>query len=234
MATYNGQLFIKSQLTSILKQLASEDEVVIVDDVSTDNTLDIIEGFKDTRIRVFRNPGNLGVVKTFENALSKASGDIIYLSDQDDVWLDNKVDKIISVFEANPDITLVLSDAQLIDSNGDLISHSFFSGVGGFRAGAVRNIVSNRYLGCTMAFKRNMLHYFLPIPHDIPMHDMWIGILNNVFGKVSFINEPLIQYRRHSHNATSLKHANFSQMLRWRISLVKNLLRVVTVKVLCR
>lgn len=223
MAAYNGRTYLETQIVSVLKQLKPDDELVVVDDCSKDDTLLIIDSIGDPRIKVFCNDSNLGVVRTFERAIYEASGDIVFLSDQDDLWLDSKVDKIENLFAADPEVTLVLSDAQIVDSLDNLISPSFFAERGGFKAGVINNVLRNRYLGCTMAFKRKMLKYFMPVPPDVPMHDMWIGIVNDIYGKTAFINEPLIRYRRHSKNATSFDHAGLWQMLSWRISLVKNI-----------
>jgi len=223
MATYNGRAFAEAQLASILRQLRKDDELIVVDDNSKDDTLRVIDAIGDARIKVFINKTNLGVVKAFERAIREASGDIIFLSDQDDLWLENKTEKVLGLFMADPELTLVLSDAQIIDSEGAIVSSSFFTHRGGFRAGVLRNALRNGYLGCSMAFRRKMLEYFMPIPPDIPMHDMWIGIVNDIFGKTAFIDEPLIQYRRHGNNATSPHHAGLRRMLCWRASLLKNI-----------
>lgn len=221
MATFNGERFIHEQLESILGQLDNDDEVVIVDDASTDETVHIAEGFSDKRIRVFRHARNCGVLKTFERSLKEATGEIIFLADQDDIWRPDKVSKIKSLFAARPDLSLVLSDSRIVDANGQIISETRFKS-GKFRPGALLNIVRNRYLGCAMAFRRSVLTYCLPFPADIPMHDMWIGIVNQFVGKTGFIDEPLMSYRRHDSNASPQRRAPLGQMIRWRWALSKN------------
>jgi glycosyltransferase involved in cell wall biosynthesis len=223
MATYNGERFIHEQLASILGQLRDADEVVIVDDASTDGTLAIVESFGDERIRIVRQPQNRGVLQTFNRALDEASGDIIFLSDQDDVWRTDKVLKIKEVFSSGSDVTLVISDARIIDGRGEIIAETWFKS-GKFHPGAWQNFVRNRYLGCAMAFRRSVLEYCLPFPADVPQHDMWIGIVNQLVGKTEFIDEPLMSYRRHERNISPhQKHAPLAQMIRWRWALGKNL-----------
>lgn len=229
LATFNGSKYVESQISSILKQLNRNDEVVIFDDASTDDTLKLIDNFCDSRIRVIRSSINTGVVKTFERAINNATGDIIFLSDQDDVWLPNKVEKILEVFQEYPDITLVLSDAQIIDSEGQITADSFFKIRGKFVADPLSNFIKSKYHGCTLAFRREMLEVFLPFPADIPMHDIWIGIVNGIYGKAFYIDEPLIQHRRHSSNTGRgmFNHAGIIKMLKWRFALAKNILALL-------
>jgi glycosyltransferase involved in cell wall biosynthesis len=223
MATYNGERFIHEQLASILGQLKDGDEVVIVDDASTDSTLAIVESFGDERIRIIRQPQNRGVLQTFNRALDEASGDIVFLSDQDDVWRTDKVMKIKDVFSNRPDVSLVISDSRIIDGRGGIIAETRFASRK-FRPGAWQNFLRNRYLGCAMAFRRSVLEYCLPFPADVPQHDMWIGIVNQLIGKTEFIDEPLMSYRRHERNISPhQKHAPLAQMIRWRWALGKNL-----------
>ncbi len=222
MASYNGQRFILRQLRSILSQLGERDEVVIVDDGSSDGTFSVINQIHDSRIRVIRNQVNQGVIRAFERALSNARNEIIFLSDQDDEWYPNKAMRFLKIFDESPDITLILSDAIVIDDKGVKISDSWFKRRR-FAPGVISNLIKNRYLGCTMALRRSVLHYILPFPSDIPMHDMWIGILNQIFGNTVYIPEPLMAYRRHDGNVTNTTHAPVAQMIHWRILLAKNL-----------
>lgn len=222
MAAYNGERFIHEQLTSILAQLSSEDEIVIVDDASSDETVAIAESFCDGRIRILQQGRNHGVIKTFGHALEEAKGEIIFLADQDDIWRMDKVVKINGMFSACPDISLVISNCSIIDADGNITSESWCKS-GSFQAGALHNLVRNRYRGCQMAFRRSILGYCLPFPPDIPMHDMWIGIVNQFVGRTGFIDEPLVFYRRHDQNKSPEKHAPIVQMIRWRWALVKNL-----------
>lgn len=224
MAVHNGERFLQPQVDSILLQLRSGDELIVVDDASTDHSPAVLESLRDPRLRLYRNHQNLGVLRSFEMALQRASGEIIFLSDHDDVWLPGKVAASLAVFAANPDVTMVVTDAKLIDENGSVTHDSFFAERGRFAAGFLHNFLQNKYLGCTLSFRRSMLRYFLPIPADVPMHDMWFGLLNAIYGKTFFIDEPLTAYRRHAGNSTPLvTSGQVGKILRWRWRLATNI-----------
>jgi glycosyltransferase involved in cell wall biosynthesis len=224
MAVHNGERFLQPQVDSILLQLRSGDELIVVDDASTDHSPAVLESLRDPRLRLYRNHQNLGVLRSFETALQRASGEIIFLSDHDDVWLPGKVAASLAVFAANPDVTMVVTDAKLIDENGSVTHDSFFAERGRFAAGFLHNFLQNKYLGCTLSFRRSMLRYFLPIPADVPMHDMWFGLLNAIYGKTFFIDEPLTAYRRHAGNSTPLvTSGQVGKILRWRWRLATNI-----------
>ena len=227
MAVYNGATYLVPQVHSILSQLRADDELVVVDDASQDNSVELLSQLSDARVRVFRNERNLGVFASFEKAMRLAQGNILFLSDQDDIWLPGKVEKVIGVFLSKPAITMVATDARIIDGSGEVVADSFFARRGRFEAGVLHNLVKNKYLGCTLAFRRSMLDHFLPIPPDVPMHDMWFGLVNAVYGKTHYIDQPLISYRRHGNNVSPSVGASVSQKMVWRWRLVKNLLRTV-------
>jgi GT2 family glycosyltransferase len=224
MALYNGSAYLLPQVHSILSQLREQDELVVVDDASQDASVGMLHSLSDLRLHVHRNEKNLGVLATFEKGLRLAQGDILFLSDQDDLWLAGKVEKILSVFYSRPEITLVASDAQVIDESGALVASSFFAQRGRFSAGVLPNLLKNKYLGCTMAFRRSMLDHFLPIPNKVPMHDMWFGMLNDIYGCTYYLDQPLIAYRRHGNNLSPSLGAPLMQKLLWRWSLMRNLL----------
>ncbi|MHA1279618.1 MAG: glycosyltransferase family 2 protein [Candidatus Helarchaeota archaeon] len=196
IATYNGQKYIAAQLESILKQLSVNDEVIISDDSSTDRTVNVIKEFNDKRVRLYENNRFHSPVLNFENALKKTSGDLIFLSDQDDIWLDNKVKVMVKLLHS---YDLVVSDCILIDEEGTVLNDSFFE-LRGSRSGFIRNIYKNSYIGCCIAFKRHILEKALPFPKSIPMHDMWIGMIGELFGHTYFCREQLVKYRRHGNN----------------------------------
>jgi len=223
MAVYNGSAYLLPQVRSILVQLREQDELVVVDDASQDGSVEMLYSLSDPRLRVHRNDKNLGVLATFEKGLKLAQGDILFLSDQDDLWLAGKVEKILAVFSTSLKITLVASDAQIIDGSGSLVADSFFAQRGRFLAGVLPNLLKNKYLGCTMAFRRSMLEHFLPIPDEVPMHDMWFGMLNDIYGCTHYIDQPLIAYRRHGNNLSPSAGAPLMQKFLWRWRLVKNL-----------
>ena len=230
MAVYNGAAFLTPQIESILAQLGAEDELVVVDDGSQDDSWGVLQNVKDRRLHLQRNERNTGVVRAFERALGLARGDIVFLSDQDDVWLPGKVVKVLDVFASNPSVTMVVSDAVVIDEQGRTLNQSFFSVRGRFSTGFIHNFIKNKYLGCTLSFRRDMLRSFLPIPADVPMHDIWFGLMNEIYGRTYFIDEPLIAYRRHRRNASPFVHAGLVQMVLWRSRLAKNIVRRVATR----
>jgi len=224
MATYNGAKYITQQIASILNQLTERDEVVISDDSSTDDTINIIKQFGDNRIKLlekntFRNP-----VYNFENALNNASGDIIFLSDQDDIWDENKVNKMTPLVRR---YDVVVCDCNIINEKNEIIHDSFFN-LRNSGPGLLKNIYKNSYIGCCMAFNKKILELVLPFPPRIHMHDVWIGIIGEVFGKTFFYKEKLTSYRRHLFNVsgTAMKNPyNISYMIKYRVILIKSLLK---------
>ena len=220
MATYNGSQWVQLQLESILAQLGTADEVIIVDDASIDDTLQVIAALSDKRIKVTRNDRNLGVDATFERALGLAQGEMIFLSDQDDIWRSDKVTKVVAAFNSNPKVSLVLSDARVIDGEGNELHPSYFASRGPFFPGTLANIVKSKFLGCAMAFKAKVRDDALPFPHPIPGHDMWIGLVNELYGTTHFIDAPLIDYRRHGKNLSPATHKGMREMIQWRWQLL--------------
>lgn len=223
MATYNGEKFIGEQLESILNQLGDEDEVIVSDDGSTDRTLEIVSGFKDKRIKIFNGPRR-GIKQNFGNAIKNCSGDYIFLADQDDVWLPNKIAIILEAFRRNRCICVV-HDAEVFESSSSkIIEPSFFAWRKSGK-GVLKNIWKNTYIGCCMAFSKDIKKYILPIPENINMHDQWIGIICERHGGCVFIPEILIKYRRHGKNQTDMKRGNLLSMIHMRFMLIVNLLR---------
>ncbi len=204
MATYNGEMYIKEQIDSILAQLSASDELVIVDDASTDGTRACIEAYRDPRILLLTHCVNKGVNKSFENALRQASGDIIFLSDQDDTWHQDKIATFLAEFRRSPEIDVVTCDACGIDHNGNQIFESWQRMRGGFSASFWDNLWRSRYLGCTMAFRSRILPKILPLPAtSLVVHDLWIGLRNVLSGGgIRYVHQPLVAYRRHNHNVT--------------------------------
>ena len=198
IATYNGEKYIFQQLNSILKQINDNDEVIISDDSSTDRTLQIIRHFNDVRIKIYPNNTFYSPILNFENALNKASGDLIFISDQDDIWEDNKIAVISQLLQQ---YDLVVSDCSIIDSEGRLTNDSFFK-IRKSGKGLLKNLYKNSYLGCCMAFNKRILRKAMPFPKSLPMHDMWIGLISELYGKSFFCDATLIKYRRHSDSVT--------------------------------
>jgi glycosyltransferase involved in cell wall biosynthesis len=222
MAAHNGSRYIHEQIASILPQLGKRDELIVVDDASGDNTTALIESFGDGRVRVMRNVQNVGAVRSFERAVQLASGDIIFLSDQDDIWHSDKVRAFITRFAADPTVTLVIGNGELIDADGRPLGERIYSN-GSFATGVLANLLKNRYQGAAMAFRREVAEVALPFPKGIPMHDSWIGLVNAIIGKAAYLDEPLLLYRRHGSNSTVGKHGPIPRMLAQRWTLAREL-----------
>ena len=231
IATYNGEKYIKEQLDSIICQLGEDDEIIISDDESNDITIQIIENFKDPRIKIFSHSPNRKTkyrfdltTRNIENALSKAQGDFIFLADQDDIWVENKVKKIIPLFEK---YSLILHDCTIIDNSKKVLHESYFKLIKS-KSGIINNLIKNSYLGCCMAFKKSILKKSIPFPISPIPHDIWIGLIAELKENVFFSNEKLIQYRRHENNlsSSSLKSNNsICFKLKYRFFILKNLIK---------
>lgn len=241
IATHNGEKYIRNQLDSILCQLSSNDEVIISDDGSGDNTIGIIQSYHDPRIKLINHKKSLSkknqhpsylATKNFENALSLAKGDIILLSDQDDVWEKTKVKEIFTVFETQ-NTNLVLHDAVLTDEQNNIIADSYFK-ILNSSPGLKKNMIRNSYLGCCMAFDKTVLKKTLPFPKHLIAHDMWIGLIAEQTGNVAFIDQKLISYRRHESTATTSGNKSTNSILfriNYRIEFfIQFILRIIYLK----
>ncbi|HWW41768.1 MAG TPA: glycosyltransferase [Pedobacter sp.] len=226
MATHNGALYIEEQLSSILMQLSHKDEIIISDDSSTDDTLKIIKSFGDSRIKLFSNDFH-DVKLNFEFCIKQANGKYIFLSDQDDVWKPNKVERMLHFLTRG--YALVLSDASIFDSSSQKIMHESFFEFNGSKPGLINNLVKNSFIGCCLAFDSIILKKILPFPSKIPMHDSWIGLVSILFFKVKFVEESLVFYRKHSNNisTTSTGKSNYTlfEKVKFRYFLLLNLLK---------
>jgi glycosyltransferase involved in cell wall biosynthesis len=223
LAAYNGALYIRQQLDSILDNLAAEDEIVISDDGSTDGTLAILEEYrtKDTRVRLLKGPGE-GVIANFEHTISECRGDYIFLADQDDLWMPDKVEKVMRIF-ADSKVFLVIHDAKVMNADlSETLMESFFA-YRGSKPGVWNNLLKNRYMGCCMAFRRELVPKILPIPRDIPMHDQWIGLVSDhYYGNSVFLQDVLLYYRRHADAVSDFEHNSAAVMLQNRIKIYRN------------
>ena len=225
MATYNGEQYIEEQLDSIISCLNREDELVISDDGSKDGTIQIIEKYKERfpNIKFLKGP-QLGVIKNFENAITHAKGDIIFLSDQDDIWERNKVEVVRKAFLYNPNTKVILHNALIVNGKGETTGLTFFD----FRKsarGLLRNLYKNSYIGCCMAFLSPFREAFLPFPDNIEMHDWWIGLVAERESASLLIEDCLIRYRRHDKNVSAMAHHPIPKMIKNRIILTKALLK---------
>jgi Glycosyltransferases, probably involved in cell wall biogenesis len=231
IASYNGERYIKEQLDSIICQLGENDEIIISDDGSTDSTIQIIENFKDRRIKIFSHIPNRKskykfdlTTRNIENALLKAQGDYIFLADQDDIWEKNKIKETIPFFKK---YDLILHDCTIIDNSKKILHNSYFK-LNKSKIGIIRNLIKNSYLGCCMAFKREILKKSLPFPVSPVPHDIWIGLIAELKGNVFLSDKKLIQYRRHGNNlspSSSKSNNSFYFKFKYRFFILKNLIK---------
>lgn len=232
IATYNGGKYIKAQLESILKQIGSDDEVVISDDNSNDDTLEIISRLNDERIIVVKNDYPRGYTRNFENALRHSSGDIIFLSDQDDVWLEGK----LSIMSKSLDkYDFVVSDAAVVNGNLETIALSHFE-QNRVRKGFLMNLVQTRYIGACMAFRREVLEVALPFPSNRKLcaHDYWLTLIAESMFKVHLEPTQLIMYRRHEANASTGGMKSKNTIMHKLIVRIYCVFQLVLVKNRCR
>ena len=217
MATYNGGKFIREQLESILSQLPTDAEIVIADDGSTDDTMQVVESLKESRIRVLPAEKHLGVIYNYERALQASKGEIIFLADQDDIWLPGKVEKVLAALN---EADLVTHDAWMLrPSESSWTRSGKLSDIRAYKSGVVTNWWKNTFTGCCIALRQNVLGKALPFPKNLPMHDQWLGLVAEKYFKVKSIDEPLVEYRQHSTNATHIGNspAGILQKIKWRL-----------------
>ena len=210
MCTYNGADFLPAQLASIAEQTRPPDELIVCDDASTDKTRALLESFARTSpipVSLYFSDHNIGSVKNFERAIGLCTGDVIALSDQDDVWHSNKLGRIEESLNNSPAAGMVFSDAELVDENLKPLGQRMWNAVGFdvhkqklVRDGKSLDVLVNGWTvtGATMAFRSEYVKLALPIPTNIAMiHDGWIALIIAAVADVSFIEEPLIKYRQH-------------------------------------
>lgn len=226
LATCNGGAYIEEQLRSILEQLGDNDEVIIGDDQSDDDTVSRIELIGDRRVRVIINESRLGHVQNFARILGLASNDVVFLSDQDDVWLPGRKDLMLNLLNTVPNAILVASNFDLIDGRG--VSIGTFSRLKKTPVNSLMRILlifagKMPYWGCTFAMKRELLRFALPIPKCIESHDIWIAIIGNMYGRVENYEGSTISHRVHNNNVTAPKRRSLMVVLRSRLCLMYSL-----------
>ena len=203
LCTYNGEKYLSKQIDSILRQTYANIEIVIVDDCSTDKTLSIISSFqkKDRRLRYFVNEMNLGFNKNFEKASKLCSGEFIAICDQDDVWLDHKIERLL---EAIGNKLMVYANSAIIDDqdkqtgrlmiDSDRPQEEYLS----YKTILINNFVS----GHNLLFRKEALSYVFPFP-EVGFYDWWMGFVMLYENKLAYCNEVLTWYRVHDTSVTN-------------------------------
>ncbi len=226
LATYNGEKFLKLQLDSLLNSTRQPDEVVIIDDCSTDNTAQVVRGYivehnLDWKFSV--SDSNLGYKRNFYNCLEKCTGDVIFLCDQDDVWYSGKIAEITAIFESDPQVLGVNSSFDMIDANGEILipfgndkrktaNHGLIKF--GISKGEIATIDLKTILkynispGCTCAFRKEAVEEYLKISKCIMPHDWELNIIAASHSGLRFYNNPFIGYRQHGNNTIGLSTDN--------------------------
>lgn len=210
LATYNGEKYLKEQIDSILNQTYTNFRLLISDDCSKDNTINILKEYeiKDDRIKVFYQQNNLGYVKNFEFLLNQVENKLFALSDQDDIWMDDKIECAINKLEeTNSD--LYFCDLYLTNEKGESIKDSFWNEKGFYKKiikdKNKKGLLLNNYVtGCTIVSKSKFIKDFVPFPDNM-MHDYWIAIVVSLKGKIIYDKNPHIKYRQHGDNQVGSK-----------------------------
>jgi glycosyltransferase involved in cell wall biosynthesis len=233
MCTYNGEKYLQEQLDSLLQQMRLPVELVVCDDCSEDRTVSIIQEFASTAtfpVRLFINKKNIGFFRNFEHAISLCQGEIIAFSDQDDVWLPEKLAKIEQVFQEHPHLGLAMSNASIVDENlqklGDLWKLKGFNRnlqkrfAGGHAFEVLLKCIPA--LGFTLAFRANLRPLILPIPSGARgrwSHDFWTALIISAFKEVALIPDQLVKYRLHANQFSVGTHI---RSIRDRIKLARS------------
>lgn len=227
MAAYNGEKYLGEQLESILRQLREGDELIVVDDASTDGTPGVLAALADPRVTVLRNETNLGYVRTFERAMSLATREVLLLSDQDDVWIEGRRDALVA---ATATAGVVASNLVLLGSEQPLRSPLsgrpwLLSAVDDDRRSRneLRILLGDApYFGCAMAIRRDALGLVVPFPAYLDeSHDLWIATAANAAGTLRHLEQPTVRRRVHDDNASSSRPRGLGKALRSRLLLLR-------------
>ncbi len=227
MCSYNGEKYIEEQIQSIVNQTVVPNEIVVCDDGSTDLTINILESlrkkYKDVEILIYRNKENLGYSRNFLQAIRKCRGDIIFLSDQDDVWLETKIAEMIKVFDDNSDALAVNCAYCLINGQSELVKNKF--AVAQKSTGCVKSISwkefirSTRFPGMSMAIRNSLVTKLVDLPIElIPAHDWLLNEAASYNHGMFYIEKILTKYRQHDANCVgAIKSDTKENLLKSRI-----------------
>ena len=210
MATYNGEKYLVEQLDSIINQTYHNWNLLIRDDNSTDKTLEIIQNYhkKDKRIKILKdNKGNIGIVGNFEELLKSSESEFIMFSDQDDIWVENKLDMYLKMIEKIKNKGFMIhSDAILFDKNKSNILEDTFISKKAINRG-LENVFFNYFVqGATILISKEIKNFILPFPKEVYLHDRYIHLISELFFERIFVNKALIYYRQHGDNQIGAKN----------------------------
>lgn len=196
MPCFNGERFIEKQIMSIINQSYKNIELIIVDDCSIDNTVNIVSDLarRYPQIKLYQNVLNLGLNKNFEKAITLATSDYIALSDQDDIWLPTKIEELLNTIG---DQWLIFSNSRLINENDEEIEGTLIQDISVERLTFKSISINNFVTGHTVLFRRDLLEVALPIPTR-GYYDWWLGFVAIYHNKITLLNKPLTLYRIHS------------------------------------
>ncbi|WP_341954136.1 glycosyltransferase family 2 protein [Salinibacterium sp. TMP30] len=212
LCTHNGAAYIDDQLVSILEQVPAPQQLVVSDDASSDDTIarvrEVAARYPSVELTVFENIPPLGVTKNFEQAIRACTGELIALSDQDDVWHVGRLELFAAEFTARPEVSLIHSDARLVDAHGQPLGHTLAEALGvsaaevaSIHAGDAFSVLLRRNLvtGACTVFRRSLVEYAAPFPAGW-VHDEWLGVIAAAVASTDFIDHPTIDYRQHGAN----------------------------------
>ena len=240
MATYNGEKFIYAQLNSILLQIHSDDEIIICDDNSSDSTLEIVRSFSDNRIKIIKNKTNLGHLKNFEKAISLSSGEYIFLSDQDDLWVDGRYEGMLNFAKSSvKKRKLIFGMFLKINDQGMLLNHeSKYEEYPKSRIFFIFKCIIGKTstYGSTFLIERSLVKYLIPLPSRVDAHDFWFIIISSLFGNVIQYKEICLLRRIHKNNVTPKYRRQIHTVVKSRlnlfISIIHQILRHLYLKLI--
>lgn len=228
MATWNGERYVTEQLQSILQQLGPADEVVVVDDASSDGTVAAVRAFDDPRIRLIARPQNLGYVRTFEEALRQSRGEYLFLADQDDVWLPGRVEAMIAALADHDVVASNLTTLGVSESLEGPFGQPDWRLRSSTSTHRVRNVLgiltqALPYYGCAMALRRSALNKgVLPFPSFLfESHDTWIALYGNIRGRMAHLDRRTVARRLHGANETPNRPRALAKVLRSRLLMLR-------------
>lgn len=225
IASYNGERFIEEQINTIIQQTVPVDEIIISDDGSTDRTLAILRSYNDSRIRILTDNPNHGYCGNFSYAMQHATGDIIFLADQDDIWMENRVERVRDIFEKQKDAALVISNGKRIDAEGKRINVPFLKHL----SEPTGKLHKDKYLGLSvygiangmcLCLRRSFAQEIVPFPDSSILHDVWICFCGLNRDAAYFVNEELVGYRIHDTNTSMRQNIGILNRIKRNVRIV--------------